>query len=77
MLDHIAVREHSHRLRRLIVFSGDGRNFAEPLEDLSRRGTQVVVVAASSSASISPRPLNRLTWIPSFARSIALERSVS
>ena len=50
MLDHISVREHSHRLRRLIVFSGDGRNFAEPLEDLVRRGTQVVVVAFSEVA---------------------------
>jgi len=50
MLDHIAVRTHSHRLRRLVVFSGDGRNFAEPLEDLSRRGTRVVVVAFSEVA---------------------------
>jgi uncharacterized protein len=50
MLDHIAVREHTYRLRRLIVFSGDGRNFAEPLEDLARRGTQVVVVAFSEVA---------------------------
>ncbi len=50
MLDHIAVREHSHRLRRLVVFSGDGRNFAEPLEALARRGTQVVVVAFSEVA---------------------------
>jgi uncharacterized protein len=50
MLDHIAVREHSHRLRRLIVFSGDGRNFAEPLEELARNGTQVVVVAFSEVA---------------------------
>ncbi|WP_345771959.1 NYN domain-containing protein [Geodermatophilus sabuli] len=50
MLDHIAVRQHSHRLRRLIVFSGDGRNFAEPLEELARSGTQVVVVAFSEVA---------------------------
>ncbi len=50
MLDHIAVREHSHQLRRLIVFSGDGRNFAEPLEQLARRGTHVVVVAFSEVA---------------------------
>jgi uncharacterized protein len=50
MLDHIAVRAHSHRLRRLVVFSGDGRNFAEPLEDLVRAGTQVVVVAFSEVA---------------------------
>jgi putative heme uptake system protein len=50
MLDHIAVRRHSHRLRRLIVFSGDGRNFAEPLEELVRAGVQVVVVAFSEVA---------------------------
>ncbi|SFT90564.1 uncharacterized protein SAMN05660657_03804 [Geodermatophilus amargosae] len=50
MLDHIEVRTHSHRLRRLVVFSGDGRNFAEPLEDLARTGTQVVVVAFSEVA---------------------------
>src|SRR3712207_8922828 len=47
MLDHIEVRQHSHRLRRLVVFSGDGRNFAEPLEELARAGTQVTVVAFS------------------------------
>jgi uncharacterized protein len=50
MLDHIAVRGHSHRLRRLVVFSGDGRNFAEPLEELARAGTEVVVVAFSEVA---------------------------
>ena len=50
MLDHIAVRQHSNRLRRLVVFSGDGRNFAEPLEDLARAGTHVVVVAFSEVA---------------------------
>ena len=50
MLDHIAVRAHSHRLRRLVVFSGDGRNFAEPLEELVRAGTEVVVVAFSEVA---------------------------
>jgi putative heme uptake system protein len=50
MLDHIEVRQHSHRLRRLVVFSGDGRNFAEPLEALARAGTQVTVVAFSEVA---------------------------
>jgi uncharacterized protein len=50
MLDHIAVRSHSFRLRRLVVFSGDGRNFAEPLEQLVRAGTHVVVVAFSEVA---------------------------
>ena len=34
-----------------------------------------IVVSASSSASISPRPLNRLTWMPSFASSSAISRS--
>jgi uncharacterized protein len=50
MLDHIEVRAHSHQLRRLVVFSGDGRNFAEPLEERVRQGTQVVVVAFSEVA---------------------------
>ncbi|WP_249933223.1 NYN domain-containing protein [Blastococcus sp. CCUG 61487] len=50
MLDHIAVRSHSHELRRLVVFSGDGRNFSEPLEELARAGTRVVVVAFSEVA---------------------------
>jgi uncharacterized protein len=50
MLDHIDVRRHSHQLRRLVVFSGDGRNFAEPLEELVRAGVEVVVVAFSEVA---------------------------
>ncbi|WP_308123628.1 NYN domain-containing protein [Modestobacter marinus] len=50
MLDHISMRAHDNRLRRLVVFSGDGRNFAEPLEDLARAGTEVVVVAFSEVA---------------------------
>ena len=50
MLDHIDVRRHSHRLRRLVVFSGDGRNFADPLEELARDGVRVVVVAFSEVA---------------------------
>jgi len=50
MLDHIEVRAASHDLRRLVVFSGDGRNFAEPLETLARSGTEVVVVAFSEVA---------------------------
>lgn len=50
MLDHIAARSASHRLRRLVIFSGDGRNFADPLEALARAGTEVVVVAFSEVA---------------------------
>lgn len=45
MLAHIARREHSHRLHRLVVASGDGRNFAEPLEKLAREGVEVVVLS--------------------------------
>jgi putative heme uptake system protein len=33
-----------------VVFSGDGRNFADPLEELARSGVQVVVVAFSEVA---------------------------
>jgi uncharacterized protein len=45
MLAHIAKREHTHRLERLVVASGDGRNFAEPLEKLAREGVEVVVLS--------------------------------
>jgi uncharacterized protein len=45
MLAHIAQREKSHRLHRLVVASGDGRNFAEPLEKLAREGVEVVVLS--------------------------------
>ena len=38
---------------------------------ISVRYAGSIVVSASSSASISPRPLKRLTWSPSFARSSA------
>src|SRR3954464_6981382 len=45
MLTHIAKREHSHELHRLVVASGDGRKFAEPLEKLAREGVEVVVLS--------------------------------
>ncbi len=45
MLQHIADRAATHRLTRLIVASGDGRNFTEPLEELARAGTEVVVLS--------------------------------
>src|SRR4051794_17383006 len=44
MLAHIADRATRRRLVRLIVASGDGRNFLEPLENLAREGVQVVVL---------------------------------
>ena len=45
MLAHIAKRSHTHVLHRLVVASGDGRNFAEPLEKLAREGVEVVVLS--------------------------------
>jgi uncharacterized protein len=45
MLAHIADRARTHHLRRLVVASGDGRNFAEPLEELAREGVHVSVLS--------------------------------
>ena len=50
MLVHIRSRAASHRLRRLFVASGDGRNFLEPLEELARTGVEVVVLSFSEVA---------------------------
>jgi uncharacterized protein len=45
MLAHIADRARTHHLRRLVVASGDGRNFNEPLEQLARDGVHVSVLS--------------------------------
>jgi uncharacterized protein len=45
MLSHIAQRARTHQLHRLVVASGDGRNFAEPLELLAQDGIEVVVLS--------------------------------
>jgi uncharacterized protein len=50
MLRHIGDRAASHRLVRLVVASGDGRNFLAPLEDLARAGTHVTVLSFSEVA---------------------------
>lgn len=50
MLQHISDRSRSHRLVRLVVASGDGRNFTEPLEALARDGVEVVVLSFSEVA---------------------------
>ena len=50
MLDFIHARARTHRLRRLVVASGDGRNFLEPLEVLARAGVEVVVLSFSEVA---------------------------
>lgn len=45
MLEHISSRSATGRLRRLVVASGDGRNFLEPLEELAGTGVDVVVLS--------------------------------
>jgi len=50
MLQHIHDRARTHRLVRLVVASGDGRNFLAPLEDLARAGVEVLVLSFSEVA---------------------------
>lgn len=50
MVRHIGTRARSGRLHRLVVASGDGRNFLEPLEELARAGVEVVVLSFSEVA---------------------------
>jgi len=50
MLKHIAERARNRHLRRLVVASGDGRNFLEPLEDLARAGVEVLVLSFAEVA---------------------------
>jgi uncharacterized protein len=50
MLQHITDRDATHQLVRLVVASGDGRNFTEPLEALARDGVEVVVLSFSEVA---------------------------
>ena len=50
MVEHIHRRAADHHLRRVVVASGDGRNFLEPLEELARRGVEVVVLSFSEVA---------------------------
>ena len=50
MLKHIAERARTRRLRRLVVASGDGRNFLAPLEELARAGVEVVVLSFAEVA---------------------------
>jgi uncharacterized protein len=50
MLRHIDLRHRTRRLRRVVVASGDGRNFLDPLEELARAGVDVVVLSFSEVA---------------------------
>ncbi len=50
MVAHIMARRRTHRLRRVVVASGDGRNFLEPLEEIARTGVDVTVLSFSEVA---------------------------
>jgi uncharacterized protein len=45
MLAHVRHRAASGRLQRLVVASGDGRNFLAPLEELAQGGVEVTVLS--------------------------------
>jgi uncharacterized protein len=50
MLAHIEQRAAERRLERVVVASGDGRNFRQPLEELADAGVEVVVLSFSEIA---------------------------
>jgi putative heme uptake system protein len=50
MLAHIEARLASHRVHKVVVASGDGRNFLEPLERVARTGVEVVVLSFAEVA---------------------------
>ena len=51
MLAHIEARAAEGGLTRLVIASGDGRAFREPLEDLAREGVDVTVLAFAEEAT--------------------------
>jgi len=53
MLEHVERRAAEGALTRVVVASGDGRAFREPLEDLSRAGVDVVVLAFAEEATFA------------------------
>jgi uncharacterized protein len=53
MLAHIRLRAQEGRLRRVVVASGDGRAFREPLEELQRAGTAITVIGFREHASFA------------------------
>ena len=53
MLAHIRLRAGEGWLRRVVVASGDGRAFREPLEDLERTGTAITVIGFREHASFA------------------------
>ncbi len=53
MLAHIQMRAGEGGLRQVVVASGDGRAFREPLEELERNGTTVTVIGFREHASFA------------------------
>ncbi|MGQ0573756.1 MAG: NYN domain-containing protein [Pseudonocardia sp.] len=53
MLAHIALREDEGALRHVVVASGDGRAFREPLENLVAHGTSVTVIGFREHATFA------------------------
>ncbi len=53
MLDHIEARHLEGDLRQVVVASGDGRAFREPLEALVAEGTKVTVAGFREYASFA------------------------
>jgi putative heme uptake system protein len=53
MLAHIRLRAGEGVLRRVVVASGDGRAFREPLEELKRGGTGITVIGFREHASFA------------------------
>jgi uncharacterized protein len=53
MLDHIELRQHAGELTHVVVASGDGRAFREPLEQLVDIGIGVTVIGFREHASFA------------------------
>jgi uncharacterized protein len=53
MLAHIKLRADEGQLEHVVVASGDGRAFREPLEELRTRGTYVTVIGFREHASFA------------------------
>jgi uncharacterized protein len=53
MLAHIKLRAGEGQLRHVVVASGDGRAFREPLEELEAGGTAVTVIGFREHASFA------------------------
>lgn len=62
MLEHIARRAGERQLRRVVVASGDGRNFRQPLDELADTGVEVVVLSFAEIAGYAQES-GKLTFL--------------